>query len=602
MTDGPKLTYPGGFAAVLQQMEGRRDPFAYGAGEALPPLDVDLALLKTQTMVAGAPELGDSTSTYARKYRELAREFDGQSALLHLHGLLIAHLRRRSQPAQTAPLFERLWAEEAEYLMAHLDARWLVSAATSFGDHGQTDVQRSVGNALSVLFGMMKLYETERLFSGARPDQPHVWGPKSAKSLAMQMDAYAVGGHGGLDVNMLGRLWQDAERDLVLAPLAHRLLDLLIADDRTVFRRLQTMRSRRHKQLADAGKPPVAKAGANTGANTVPVPAKAQVADPDGVTWGVVALVKAPLNKIREFIAYHLDIGAAEVHVFLDAPDAETVAGLQDAQRDPRIRVTACDEAYWAQQKKPRMVAHRMRQVWVATQTYNATGCHWLAHIDVDEFLLPQGASMSECLAKVPMDQLALHLPPVEQMSGPIGAEAAEGAELFKLLPRDAGKPPAVSEQIFPTYGMHLPGGFISHTEGKMFARTGVAGLRFGIHALHHQGRKVDNVARAQAQIGAGGCFLGHAHAPNWSSFRKHLEFRLTRGSYRKSEKEGVFKLADLVDYLLEHEGQDALRTLYEELCVASPDRRAALSAHGMLLEQPLHLTDRVARIFGTQT
>ena len=111
MSDASAPTYPGGFAAILTQMEGRLDPFTYEDGEGLPPLDVDLAALKQARVDGRALEVDGSKSTYARKLRELSDEFDGMPALLLLHGLLVAHLRRRTAPDHAAPLFLRLWAE-----------------------------------------------------------------------------------------------------------------------------------------------------------------------------------------------------------------------------------------------------------------------------------------------------------------------------------------------------------------------------------------------------------------------------------------------------------------------------------------------------------
>ena len=577
MSEQKKTTYPGGFDAIVAQMEGRMTPFTYGPGEALPPLDVDFLPLKQRMMEPAAPELGESRSTYARKYRELAGEFDGETALLHLHGLLVAHLRRHDQPPHTAQLFTRLWAEEADYLVAHLDARWLVSAVTTFGDHGLSEVQRSLGQSLSVLFGMMKLYETERLFSGATPDQPFAWKRKSAKHLAMQMDPYAVTGAGGLDVNMLGRLWQEADKDMVIRPLARRLLNLLIEDDKTVFRRLLTMRARREKQRAAKIEPQQDKRG------PVPVPASRQITDPAQIRWGTVSLVKAPLDQILRFAAHHLSLGAHRVHIYLDDPDPVTVKALS-AHR--RIEVTACDDAYWAAQKKARMESHRMRQAWVATQAYNSTDCHWLAHIDVDEFLLPE-RSMAEYLALAEPDKIALQLAPAEQLSnGPEG-------EAFKLPPRSLGLPKAVLEEIYPTFGMLLPGGFISHVEGKLIVRTGADGLRFGIHAVHWEGAKATNIQTVP------GLYVGHAHAPTWEDFSSKLEFRLTQGSYRKGTEGEELRFCDLVDYLVENEGEGGLRAFYEEVCTLTPRLAQKLEDHGLLLRYPLRLEQKLAEVFG---
>ncbi|KAG1715400.1 ATP-dependent RNA helicase RhlE [Nymphon striatum] len=58
----------------------------------------------------------------------------------------------------------------------------------------------------------MKLYESERLYSGITSDRPFTVVSKARGPLPLEMDQYSVL-HGGLDINMLGRLWQEAEGD-----------------------------------------------------------------------------------------------------------------------------------------------------------------------------------------------------------------------------------------------------------------------------------------------------------------------------------------------------------------------------------------------------
>jgi len=577
MSDTSAPTYPGGFDAILTQMEGRRDPFTYEGDEALPPLDVDLEPLKTARVDKRAPSVDGSRSTYARKLRELSDEFDGLPEIMLLHGLLIAHLRRRSAPPHTAALFLRLWAEESDWLLARLDARWLVSAITTFGDHGATEVQRRVGQSLSLMFGMMKLYETERLYSGAPPDEAFAWAKRPQTPLALQMDTYALGG-GGLDVNMLGRMWQDAGTDPVLAPLARHLLELLIADDRTVFRRLRLMRRQREKaQKAEGVRP---KRGHAAPAEHIPVPARAVKTDPATLRWGTVSLVKAPLARIAAFAAHHLDMGADRIHLHLDEPQPDVLDFLA---RHPSIAVTTCDSAWWAGQKKPRMKTHQLRQAWIATQTYQQSDMDFLAHIDVDEFILsPEG--FKDRLAALPADIAALHLPPAELLAGT--------TDLFKLTPADAGQEKAVLEDVYPNFGGHLRGGFISHREGKLIARCGLQGVRFGLHALLLNGHPASN------RMALPGVRLGHAHAPDWQTFQRHLEFRLTQGSYRKTDDE-VLGLHDILALLQEEDGEHGLRAFFAEVCEGNARLTAALEARGMLLRAPLDHDAKVKRIFG---
>ncbi|KAA2316156.1 glycosyltransferase family 2 protein [Pseudooceanicola sediminis] len=569
----------GGFDRVLAQMEGRRDPLTFAPGEALPDLHIDLAPLRQRRVGEGPDTHQKSASTYSYKYLELKEEFLGQPELLWLHGLLVAALRRRAQPAQAAPLFLRIWREEAPFLLTHLGPRWLVSAATTFADHGTTEAQRRVGHSLAVLFATMKLYETERLHVPASPKQPFD-GPRKSGPLALDMDAYAIV-NGGLDVNMLGRLWQDAGGDDTIRPLARHLLGLLDTDDRTVFRRLRLMREARENRQEKVGEL-FSFAPLHDKSNVAPAPAQLASLTAGPLRWGVVSTVQAPLPQIARFAAYHLSEGAARIQLYLDTPDAETAAFFSG---DSRVRVIQCTQAYWDRHRAGRPETHQGRQMRNATHAYRRSDLDWLAHLDVDEVLMPP-IPMSDLLVQVPADTAVVHVRPAEMLAGGTQDSAA-----FKLTPRFAGTDKAALQQIYPTFGAHLRGGYISHLEGKAVVRVGIPECRLGIHALLYRGEPAAN--RAELRNG----WVGHAHVRDWQDFRDRLDFRMKKGSYQR--RGTTFGLYDVLEFLKENEGEDGLRQFYDEVCADTPALRQALDDHQMLLTRHLDLDERCRQVFG---
>ncbi|MES0861038.1 hypothetical protein ABLN87_01620 [Ruegeria sp. SCPT10] len=239
------LTFPGGLPDMLDGYDKRRTPFEFGAN-TLPPLEADLEALAGQTVPQSATELPplDIQSSWDRKRVKIAEEFIGQSELAFLNAQLVANLRKRSFPRQAPDLFQRLWAEQSEHLLSVLDLRWLVSSVQTFADHGQTPTQREVGQALRMLFGLMKIYEYERLFSGTAPETAYGSRNKVHTSLPLQMKSFSLDS-GGLDTNLIAPIWTKALNDPTIAPLADHLLSALNADPGTVFRRLKHMRNRR---------------------------------------------------------------------------------------------------------------------------------------------------------------------------------------------------------------------------------------------------------------------------------------------------------------------------------------------------------------------
>ncbi len=568
-------TYPGGMAALLTQYETRRDSFTYAPGEGLPALDCDLAALAKQTVPAPEDDPGEAPpfrSSYHRKRFALRRELTGLSELAYLNGILIAHLRKRDWPDHAPALFQRLWAEQGAHLIGQLDPRWLVSTVTTFGDHGTTGVQRSVGLALTTLFGAMKLYESERLYSGLTPDQPFALDGKTRAKLPLEMDSYAIAS-GGLDVNLIARLWQEAQGDAVIAPLAHHLLDLLIHDERTVMRRLMTMRKRKARKDAAPG-------------NIAPVPKAQTQLTADSLRWGLVSTIKAPLPAIARFAAYHLELGADALHIYLDEPDDATGAYLT---RHPKIHVTLCDDAYWKASGRRRLPEHQRRQAYNATRCLRAVAddLHWLGHIDVDEFLIAD-LPITEKLALVAPSNAIARVPPAEALAPETGLPRH-----FKLSHKQANVKKSELQDIYPTFGMHLYGGFLSHTSGKVFARTGIPDTRLGIHTMKYKGEDTTN------RVKPPGLYLAHFHAPSWQHFRDHLDFRQTKGSYRPRSERPELGQAELLKFLSEEEGDDGLCAFFNEVCADTPELRARLAARNMLLTHTFDLDGAVARVFG---
>lgn len=237
--------YPGGFYSLMKSLERKEAAFD-DPMSVLPAPDCDLHHIAARILPPQPQDIpeGDRYSP-ARKWVEMRNDFPDQSELLALHGLTIAILRRRDPPETARLLFLRMWAEHGTMLARTLPTRWLISAATGFGDHGDTIEQRLGGQGLSMLFDLIKLHDSERRLSGRANDRPfpRVKGRPQAPSLAFDMAAYSLP-RGDLDRFMLARLWRFAEQDAVLRPLGFRMLRLVMHDKRSIFGRIQRYKKR----------------------------------------------------------------------------------------------------------------------------------------------------------------------------------------------------------------------------------------------------------------------------------------------------------------------------------------------------------------------
>jgi hypothetical protein len=246
----PALTYPGAPESLIELWMRRRGPVLYGRNESLPPPDIDLKPLLSEMIAPDEPAPVRRPSHYMRKLRQLRQELAGKSELAALNADLIVHLRRASYPDFAPQLFRRIWLEEGPGLIAELPGRWLISSVITFADHGETEAQRRIGLALNMLFSLMKLYEFERCFSGVPPDTVFDRRPRLGRGLPLGMQKFGLP-NGGLDVNLLAPIWDEAQREPVVGPLACHLLQELNADPSNLFRRIRLMRAaRRDKDSA----------------------------------------------------------------------------------------------------------------------------------------------------------------------------------------------------------------------------------------------------------------------------------------------------------------------------------------------------------------
>ncbi|MGR3615469.1 MAG: hypothetical protein ACU0BB_05470 [Paracoccaceae bacterium] len=235
--------YPGSFYTLLNFLERKEVPYD-DVTAVLPPVDVDFDVLAAQ--IVQAEPIPDETfdrQDAARKLQALLVEFDGQSMLWAVHAMCIAVLRRRDPPSLARDLFFRIWRERGSQMAEELPVRWLISAATTFADHGETMDQRVGGMGLSTLFDLIKLHDSERRVSTRRNSKafPRVKDKPFRDTLAFDMQGYSLT-NGDLDRIMLARLWRISERDPVLRPLGFRMLRMVMTDKRTVFARVRQFR------------------------------------------------------------------------------------------------------------------------------------------------------------------------------------------------------------------------------------------------------------------------------------------------------------------------------------------------------------------------
>ncbi len=293
---------------------------------------------------------------------------------------------------------------------------------------------------------------------------------------------------------------------------------------------------------------------------------------PELPRWGVVATVKAPLDPLRAFVAHHLWLGAARVWLCFDDP---TDPAIPAAKALPRVTVLRCSATYWRETCGMRPERHQNRQSRNAQRVYAETDLPWLAHLDVDEFLLPE-RPLAEILAEAPEDKPMLRVAPWEALHDPGLPNDIFTAREFRAAIRD----PAAREIAFGRYAPLLPEGVMSHAAGKCLFRTGLSRFEPRLHGAFRAGARLE-----------GGAFhpdlaLLHFHAEDPATWQARLDFRLSLGAYQYNPALQAHLLA-----------ADAAEVAAFHARVQSPDAaiRARLAGLGLLRSETLKLREKIA-------
>ncbi|MDN5787239.1 glycosyltransferase family 2 protein [Pseudorhodobacter sp.] len=289
--------------------------------------------------------------------------------------------------------------------------------------------------------------------------------------------------------------------------------------------------------------------------------------------WGICTTVKAPLEQVQAFAAYHLDLGAAHIWLHFDDPEDPAAAAFDD----PRITCLRCTDAYWLGLIGKRPERHQNRQGRNMHRVYKTGALPWIAHIDVDEYLLPN-YPIGEILDTAQPEQLMLRMAPWEALHDAALADDIFTANHFRAALRGDGNHDARA-RAFSKYAALLPHGVLSHAAGKCFFRTGLSRFEPRLHGAFRAGVRVpggeftENIA------------LLHFHAQDPARWKDRLHFRLTRGAYQYNPA--------LQEWLLAADDA-AIDRFYQETQTATPDTLRRLGDEGVLLEAKLGLRDRI--------
>ncbi len=137
----------------------------FGADQVYASLgNVDIQQLKTKIISGDQVEYTYGSDKDLNIHIEnLRQEFVGQPELSHYHASLIVLIRRDIDVQQNFNTFKALWLAERDFLLEHLNIRWLISACDTFIDYDEDMTLQAILMNAIVLMNTIKAQETEAI-------------------------------------------------------------------------------------------------------------------------------------------------------------------------------------------------------------------------------------------------------------------------------------------------------------------------------------------------------------------------------------------------------------------------------------------------------
>ena len=189
-------------------------------------------------------------------------------------------------------------------------------------------------------------------------------------------------------------------------------------------------------------------------------------------TWSVCATARESPQLLEKFVDHHRKLGASQVYLYLDRPDAEMRSW---AQKQSGAEITICDESYRGPLNGKKTSHLRFQVANFGHFLVYKCRTQWVAHIDADEFISAE-SDVSALLGELGHNYDSLQIMPVEpvfrrRLAGPKHAYRQTLARLPLLAMNDA-----VERLLHGVYGedaILLRRGLIGHALGKTFIRRG---------------------------------------------------------------------------------------------------------------------------------
>lgn len=287
------------------------------------------------------------------------------------------------------------------------------------------------------------------------------------------------------------------------------------------------------------------------------------------VKTAIVSTVRTPIEDLRPYVLYHLNIGIDEIILFFDDPLDE---GVDAFEQYSNVTSIACSTSYWNTNggRPDYVVARQTVNVNNGAKMAAAKKCNWLIHIDNDELINPL-VDIKQVLANT--DGEAVRFTLLEAVSEDVRYEHIFMPQLFRKQSKKRSI--QVAKLLGCSNAFFGNSYFRGHGASKMAVRITPEIKQYGIHSAkkHHGMLAVEKSEKLQ---------LLHFDCVDFSTWMRKWKRRVdgtgtsnTLGKHRQKQL-ALYRQA-------KGGGQKELFTLFKRLYHLPKKEQVILRVLGML-------------------
>ncbi|MEI2716543.1 MAG: glycosyltransferase family 2 protein [Candidatus Nanopelagicales bacterium] len=188
-----------------------------------------------------------------------------------------------------------------------------------------------------------------------------------------------------------------------------------------------------------------------------------------GMRIGTASLVRAPVEILTEWVAYHLNIGIDRMVIYFDDPEDPAIAALAG---QPRVQAIPCDDNLWRESLRPgvtrlpELVPEKQHAImWHLMNVMAPADLDWVAHIDSDELIWAPGDVRSALEQELVAGVSHVQMMPMEAV--PPRLDSVDPFREFTLFKENRTDRIALAQRLGVRSPFRRGKYFRGHTKGK---------------------------------------------------------------------------------------------------------------------------------------